>query len=142
LKNQTVVLFADPSVYRNFESYLPKNYSILAEELFFNGNLPLPKSPLVFVNPDIPIKVKRSRRSRADYLSGRYIELATRAALEGKISGIVTGPIDKTVLQKAGYHYNGHTEMLADLCSKPNAKVKVTMMLASQKMRISLVTGH
>ncbi|WP_407563594.1 4-hydroxythreonine-4-phosphate dehydrogenase PdxA [Streptomyces sp. 184] len=56
---------------------------------------------------------------RVDARAGRAavtaIEVATRAALDGKVSGIVTGPINKEAIWKAGSKHLGHTEMLGEL---------------------------
>ncbi len=46
-------------------------------------------------------------------------EAVVRAAeltLAGKVDGIVTAPLHKAALWKAGHHYPGHTELLAELC--------------------------
>ncbi|MGM0385190.1 MAG: 4-hydroxythreonine-4-phosphate dehydrogenase PdxA [Actinomycetota bacterium] len=45
----------------------------------------------------------------------KAIEVATRAALDEKIAGIVTGPINKEAIWAAGSKYLGHTEMLGEL---------------------------
>jgi 4-hydroxythreonine-4-phosphate dehydrogenase len=88
------------------------------------------------------------------YQSGWSIEKATGLVLKGTAQAIVTGPISKERLQKGGYIYPGHTEFLADLCKtpgKPKSKSKkaipeiipeVTMMLANDQLRVSLVTTH
>jgi len=41
---------------------------------------------------------------------------AARLAIAGQIDGLVTAPLHKAALWKAGHHYPGHTEMLAELC--------------------------
>lgn len=41
---------------------------------------------------------------------------AARLALAGKIDGLVTAPLHKAALWRAGHHYPGHTELLAQLC--------------------------
>ncbi|MEM9184965.1 MAG: 4-hydroxythreonine-4-phosphate dehydrogenase PdxA [Planctomycetota bacterium] len=46
----------------------------------------------------------------------RAIDLATRLVIEGDADGVVTAPISKANLQAAGYHYPGHTELLAEKC--------------------------
>lgn len=73
---------------------------------------------------------------------GRFAYLAVAKAVElamaGRIGGIVTAPLNKEALNLAGYHYSGHTEMLADLSG---AKGSV-MMLAHGNMRVSHVTTH
>lgn len=43
------------------------------------------------------------------------IEVATRAAMEQRVAGIVTGPINKEAIWAAGSQHLGHTEMLGDL---------------------------
>jgi 4-hydroxythreonine-4-phosphate dehydrogenase len=43
------------------------------------------------------------------------IEVATRAALDGHVAGIVTGPINKEAIWAAGSKHLGHTEMLGEL---------------------------
>jgi 4-hydroxythreonine-4-phosphate dehydrogenase len=43
------------------------------------------------------------------------IETATQAALDGVISGVVTGPINKEAIWAAGSEHLGHTEMLGAL---------------------------
>jgi len=43
------------------------------------------------------------------------IEVATQAALERKVAGIVTGPINKEAIWAAGSEHLGHTEMLGAL---------------------------
>lgn len=68
----------------------------------------------------------------------RYIETAVELARDNRIDGIVTCPISKAALQKAGYSYPGHTEMLADLTGEKY----FTMMMAGPKLRVTLVTIH
>lgn len=70
--------------------------------------------------------------------AGRYIEVAANMAMAGRIKGIVTAPISKDNLNKAGYKFQGHTQMLAKLAQG----AEVVMMLAGPKLRIVLVTIH
>jgi 4-hydroxythreonine-4-phosphate dehydrogenase len=46
----------------------------------------------------------------------RCVTAATRWALERTIDGLVTAPLSKSALHAAGYHYPGHTELLAEMC--------------------------
>jgi 4-phospho-D-threonate 3-dehydrogenase / 4-phospho-D-erythronate 3-dehydrogenase len=73
---------------------------------------------------------------------GRFAYLAVqhgvRLAQAGRIGGIVTAPLNKEALNKAGYHYPGHTEMLAELTGATGS----VMMLAHGNMRVSHVTTH
>lgn len=42
--------------------------------------------------------------------------VAARLALAGQVDGITTAPLHKAALWRAGHHYPGHTELLAELC--------------------------
>jgi 4-phospho-D-threonate 3-dehydrogenase / 4-phospho-D-erythronate 3-dehydrogenase len=66
------------------------------------------------------------------------VERGVRLAQSGRIGGIVTAPLNKEALNKAGYKFAGHTDMLAALTG---AKGSV-MMLAHGNMRVSHVTTH
>ena len=68
----------------------------------------------------------------------QWIECATRHAMEGQVDGIVTAPISKQAIHKAGYDWPGHTELLA---AKTSTR-KPVMMMASDKLRVALVTTH
>ena len=69
---------------------------------------------------------------------GAAVEEAVRLALAGEVDAIVTGPAEKKALHLAGYRYPGHTEWLAALAGG----VDVAMMLASDRLRVVLVTTH
>jgi 4-hydroxythreonine-4-phosphate dehydrogenase len=74
--------------------------------------------------------------------AGRFaflaVERGVRLAQAGRVGGIVTAPLNKEALNKAGYHYPGHTEMLAELTGVKDS----CMMLAHGNMRVSHVTTH
>ena len=83
-------------------------------------------------------------RGQVDPANGRaayeYVERAVRLALGGDIDAIVTAPLNKESLNRAGYPYPGHTEALAHLCKVPEDDV--TMLLASPRLRVSHVSTH
>ncbi|MBI4421206.1 MAG: 4-hydroxythreonine-4-phosphate dehydrogenase PdxA [Gemmatimonadetes bacterium] len=74
----------------------------------------------------------------AGRLAGLAVEKAAELALRGEVDAIVTGPVEKHALHLAGYRYPGHTEWLAVLAGG----VDVAMMLASDRLRVVLVTTH
>ena len=67
------------------------------------------------------------------------IERATKLALTGAASGVVTNPINKAALYQAGFAYPGHTEFLAELTGATGQQI---MMLASPMLRVVPVTVH
>ena len=80
----------------------------------------------------------RARTIRAGRVAGHAVETAVRLALQGEVDGIVTAPAHKHTLHLAGFPYPGHTEWLAHLAGD----VDVAMMLASEELRVVLVTTH
>jgi 4-hydroxythreonine-4-phosphate dehydrogenase len=68
----------------------------------------------------------------------KAVEQGVRFSQSGRIGGIVTAPLNKEALNKAGYHYPGHTEMLAELTGARGS----VMMLAHGNMRVSHVSTH
>jgi 4-phospho-D-threonate 3-dehydrogenase / 4-phospho-D-erythronate 3-dehydrogenase len=74
--------------------------------------------------------------------AGRFaylaVETAVRLAQASRVGGIVTAPLNKEALNAAGYHYAGHTEMLASLTGVRGS----VMLLAHGPMRVSHVTTH
>ena len=80
----------------------------------------------------------RSRALRAGRIAGHAVETAARLALAGEVDAIVTAPAHKHALHLAGFPFPGHTEWLAQLAGG----VDVAMMLASDELRVVLVTTH
>ena len=70
----------------------------------------------------VPVGVADARAGQAAY---DWLVAATHAALAGKIDAIVTAPLSKLGLHRAGINFPGHTEILAAECGVP----EVAMML-------------
>lgn len=70
----------------------------------------------------------------------KAIDTAVELSLDGKCSGVVTAPIHKAGLYKAGFDAPGHTEYLARLAGKPDDYS--VMMLAAKDLRVIPVTIH
>jgi 4-hydroxythreonine-4-phosphate dehydrogenase len=63
---------------------------------------------------------------------------AVDMARRGKVHAMVTCPISKALMQQAGYVYEGHTQLIADLTGTED----YVMMLAGKQLRVVLVTIH
>lgn len=68
----------------------------------------------------------------------RYICEGARLALAGEVDALVTAPISKEAIHKAGCPYPGHTELLAELSATP----RFAMMMAGGPFRIVLQSIH
>ncbi|MDR9889321.1 4-hydroxythreonine-4-phosphate dehydrogenase PdxA [Pseudenterobacter timonensis] len=74
--------------------------------------------------------------------NGAYVvETLARACdgcLAGEFAALITGPVHKGVINEAGIPFTGHTEFFEERSQSP----KVVMMLATEAMRVALVTTH
>ena len=96
-----------------------------------------PSGTTVNVDESVGAWASGGSAERGGRLAGLAIERAVQLALAGTVQGIVTAPIDKHALFAGGYDFPGHTEMLAALTGS-----HVAMMLASDRLRVVLVTTH
>jgi 4-phospho-D-threonate 3-dehydrogenase / 4-phospho-D-erythronate 3-dehydrogenase len=67
-----------------------------------------------------------------------YVFRACDLALAGGIDAVVTAPLNKEAMNLAGFHYAGHTELLAE---RTNAE-RVSMLLVGPKLRVVHVSTH
>jgi 4-hydroxythreonine-4-phosphate dehydrogenase len=63
---------------------------------------------------------------------------AVEMARKKELAAIVTCPINKDLMNRAGYHFEGHTQLISHLLETDN----YVMMLAGSKLRVTLVTVH
>ena len=68
----------------------------------------------------------------------RAVEEATDLCVAGKLDAIVTAPISKEAISRAGYKHPGHTEFIAERIGCES----YTMLMVSGDLRVGLVTGH
>ena len=66
------------------------------------------------------------------------LKLATDGCLNNRFAALVTGPLHKGNINQAGIPFTGHTEWLAEHSHTP----LVVMMLATEGLRVALVTTH
>lgn len=66
------------------------------------------------------------------------LTVAANGCLNGDFDGMVTAPVHKGVINDAGIAFSGHTEFLQALCGVE----RVVMMLATEELRVALVTTH
>ena len=66
------------------------------------------------------------------------LRTAVRCCQDGSGDAMVTGPVQKSIINDAGFPFTGHTEFLADLCNRE----LTVMMLATEGLRVALATTH
>jgi 4-hydroxythreonine-4-phosphate dehydrogenase len=88
------------------------------------------------------VRIEELRMGETQSMAGKasyeYIKKGVELAINGEIQGIVTCPINKEALNKAGFPYPGHTEILAELTGSR----EFAMMFLTPYLRVILVTIH
>ncbi|TJY56700.1 4-hydroxythreonine-4-phosphate dehydrogenase PdxA [Sinimarinibacterium sp. CAU 1509] len=97
--------------------------------------------------PVLPVVLKRpATPGHLDPGNAGYVLETLRQAcdrcLDQRADALVTGPVQKSVINDAGVdpsgHFSGHTEFLAQRCGN----VQPVMMLVAGDLRVALVTTH
>jgi 4-hydroxythreonine-4-phosphate dehydrogenase len=88
---------------------------------------------------DLPFGSVHARAGQAAFDA---IKKSVEMIRTGAANTLITAPISKQALQLAGHRYPGHTELLAELATLPNAPAQVRMMLANDELRTILVSIH
>lgn len=92
---------------------------------------------VIAVPSDVAVPTGRLS-AEAGLIAYEGVERAVALALDGRIDGIVTAPLNKEAIALAGHPYPGHTEILAHLTGTRD----FAMMLTALKLRVVHVTTH
>ena len=125
------ILAGDKNLYQEIISVNNLDLNLIEEGSDDEGvilkDFPL-KNNVSIGNPDI---------GNANYI----IDILSHGALgclKNEFKGLITGPINKELINQSGFEFSGHTEFLADIA---NVK-KVVMLLMNKKLKIALLTTH
>ena len=75
--------------------------------------------------------------ANADYVL-TILRKACLACLAGDFDAMVTAPVQKETINRAGIPFSGHTEFLAEICAAP----RPVMLLIADQLRVALITTH
>ena len=125
------VLAGDRNFYQDLIETNDIDLKLIDKESQENGVLfkhfPL-QNKVIIGQPDI---------SNANYI----IDVLSHGALgclNNEFKGLITGPVNKEIINQSGFEFSGHTEFLSDIA---NVK-KVVMLLMNEKLKIALLTTH
>ena len=111
---------------------------------------------LIEYNPSIPAQPQRAgtltiapmkmavpaEPGKLDETNGLYVldtlQFACEKNMSAEFSAVVTGPVNKGIINKAGVSFSGHTEFFA----QQSETADVVMLLATTGLRVALVTTH
>ena len=128
-----LVVYGDAAVLR-------RAAEMLALPLFLHARGEPPRDPHSLELVDIPHPVvaefgKPEPANAASVVAS--LTRASQACLDGRLDGMVTGPIHKAAINAGGIAFTGTTGLLAS-----HAGCDVVMMLANPIMRVALQTVH
>jgi 4-hydroxythreonine-4-phosphate dehydrogenase len=97
--------------------------------------------PVVACGPDTTARPGHPDASSAGAAIAS-IRQAVADVQAGRAAGVVTNPIAKSVLYRAGFNHPGHTEFLAELATRDGRTPMPVMMLWSPALAVVPVTIH
>lgn len=124
LKNQAVQLGL-PLVINDYHPHQPPS-------LKSPGHISVLDVPL-----DGPVISGQPNPQSASYIL-ETLKIAAQRTSIGEFAALVTGPVNKAVINEAGIKFSGHTEFFAEQTKTK----KVVMMLAIPNLRVALATTH
>jgi 4-hydroxythreonine-4-phosphate dehydrogenase len=133
-----LVAIADPELLRNRAQALGLTIKL---RNYLPGQFNTPSQPgeLIVLPVPLPAACEAGKLDAAN--APCVIAMLERAAdgcLQGEFQGMVTGPVQKSIINEAGIAFSGHTEFLAERAGVN----KVVMMLATAGLRVALATTH
>lgn len=100
---------------------------------------PAPAGSLYYLQIDKGDEVVAGQLNEAN---GQYVldtlRVASEKNMDGTFAAVVTGPVHKGIINRAGIAFSGHTEFFAQQSNTSD----VVMMLATEGLRVALVTTH
>ena len=131
-KKENLLVYCDPDVLIDRAKKL--NLPIILKESESKNASELSIYPIKTSNKVLP--------GRLDPANSNYvlktIKHATKDCLNGNCDGLLTGPVNKGVINESGIDFTGHTEFLAELTETS----KTVMLLATDQLKVALATTH
>ncbi len=89
------------------------------------------------ISTAVPVTAGQLDERNSHYVL-QTLERAASGCMHNEFDAVVTGPVHKGIINKAGVPFSGHTEFFAEKSNTP----LVVMMLATEGLRVALVTTH
>ena len=133
-QGQELVAFADPDllVQRAAQLGLPLSLIEPSQQPLAAGELAIVPVPMA-----VPAVAGQLEQRNAQYVLD-CLDQAIDACQTNSCQALVTGPVQKSVINDAGIPFSGHTEYLA----MKTSTARVVMMLATSELRVALATTH
>ena len=134
-----VVVVTDPGLLRSRAAQLGLTTAITEITIADVATVDAARGELFVLATPFPAEVRAGHLDAANaatLLDG--LRLAVKGCLAGDFAGLVTAPLQKSIINDAGIAFSGHTEFLAELTDAPLP----VMLLVAGDMRVALASTH
>jgi 4-hydroxythreonine-4-phosphate dehydrogenase len=133
-QGQELVAFADPDLLVQRAAQLGLSLRLIEprQQPLAAGELAIVPVPMA-----VPAVAGQLEKRNAQYVLD-CLDRAVDACQTNSCQALITGPVQKSVINDAGIPFSGHTEYLA----MKTGTARVVMMLATSELRVALATTH
>jgi 4-hydroxythreonine-4-phosphate dehydrogenase len=134
-----VVVISDANVLRDRTEAIGLKTTVTEIDVADAATASAANGELLVISEPFPAPVECGRLNPANapaLLDG--LRRAVSACLDGQFAGLVTAPLQKSVINDAGIPFSGHTEFLAELTDAQSP----VMLLVAGNLRVALATTH
>lgn len=131
-----IVALADMTLLQTRAAQLGLNITLIP---YSGQTTPAPAGSL-YVEPievAVPVVAGQLNVANAAYVLAQ-LSRASTLCLSGQAAGVVTAPVQKSIINDAGIAFSGHTEFFQEQAGVD----RVVMMLATPTLRVALATTH
>ena len=137
LSSSTPLLIGSETVFQFYEKSL--NIRVVRHRISETSEIKEGSVNILSISDIDKSDIQQSKITKSAGLAAmKAVEYGINSCLACQTDALVTAPISKEAIHKAGYNYPGHTEFLAE---KTGTEL-VTMILATDQLRVGLLTGH
>jgi 4-hydroxythreonine-4-phosphate dehydrogenase len=136
IQQQQFIAFADPDMLAARAALLNLPLSLVEVKDDFVSSIP-GELAIVPIKVAMPVEPGVLNRANAPYVLN-CLDAAIASCEQGICHAMVTGPVQKSIINDAGIRFSGHTEYLAEKTKSGT----LVMMLATEQLRVALATTH
>ena len=133
-----LIVIADPDVLMERAKKLSIPLTLIEYDLNSESLLHQPHTlKIIPIKIEAPVQPGKLNIKNAHYVIAT-LKKAAELCLSKKINAVVTGPVQKSILNQANISFTGHTEFFAEYCGIP----QTVMLFVVDELKAALVTTH
>jgi 4-hydroxythreonine-4-phosphate dehydrogenase len=136
--NYIPVMIGRIDIIKKYYKKLLNNFIIIKKDQPFPSRLNLKEKYFFDISSDMPVPSPGNGNVETGLESRVYIDEAINLWKRKFINAVVTGPVSKSLVEKSGVKFTGHTEYIAESIKEKNPY----MLMYSKNYRVLLVTTH